>query len=106
VERKHYKDRFWKQSYFKAVELVRAAATKEDIQSLTEVTLRWMLHHSQLKPDLGDRIILGGSTIEQFEENLSACYEHSEPLPESVVQAFEKAWTLAKPDCPLYFKET
>jgi aflatoxin B1 aldehyde reductase len=35
--------------------------------------LRWVLHHSALKRELGDAMILGSSTFEQHEGNLAAC---------------------------------
>lgn len=105
MERKHYKDRYWKPCFFEAIDGVKDALTKERISSLTEATFRWMLHHSQMKPELGDRIILGGSTVEQFVENLTACYDKGEPLPRSVVTAWRQAWNVTKAECPLYFKE-
>lgn len=57
--------------------------------SLKEATLRWIMHHSTLGQE--DGVILGASSTEQMEENINAC--EGGQLPESVVDAFEEAWT-------------
>lgn len=61
-----------------------------DAESLTvkEATLRWLLHHSILGDE--DGVILGGSSTEQMEENLTAC--EGGPLPSSVVEQYEAMW--------------
>jgi len=110
VDRKHYMDRYWKDSSFQAVEVVKEAcalpddgATSPSEISLTDATFRWMMHHSQLKAEYGDKIIIGGSSLAQFEQNFNHCYG-SVPLPKRVVDAFTAAWDIAKPDAPSYFK--
>jgi aflatoxin B1 aldehyde reductase len=62
---------------------------KEVGLSLKEATLRWIMHHSILGKD--DGVILGASSTEQMEQNINAC--EGGQLPESVVDAFEEAWT-------------
>jgi aflatoxin B1 aldehyde reductase len=62
---------------------------KEAGLSLKEATLRWIMHHSILGKD--DGVILGASSTEQMEQNINAC--EGGQLPESVVDAFEEAWT-------------
>lgn len=61
---------------------------KEAGLSLKEATLRWIVHHSVLGKD--DGVILGASSTEQMEENITAC--EGGKLPEDVVAAFEQAW--------------
>lgn len=56
---------------------------------LKDATLRYLMHHSALGAD--DGVILGASSLEQMEENLTACEKG--PLPGSVVSAFEDLWT-------------
>ena len=49
-----------------------------------------------------DGIILGASRIEQMTQNLNAL--SNGPLPGNILDALDEAWTMAKPDCPPYFK--
>ncbi len=92
-----YRARFWKESYFRAVDEVRPVAQRLGI-SLTEAALRWLLHHSA-----ADGVILGASRVEQLDANLAAC--RAGPLPEELRQALDRAWEIARPDCPRYFRD-
>ncbi|KAI0271694.1 aflatoxin B1-aldehyde reductase [Gloeopeniophorella convolvens] len=67
--------------------------------TLREVAIRWLVHHSQLRPDdLG--VIYGASKLAQLEEALDA---HTKgPLPEEVLAAVEQAWLEIKPYIPSY----
>ena len=56
--------------------------------SLTEVSLRWLMHHSALGP--GDGVILGAKRVEQLEANVCDC--RKEPLPEDLRKAVESMW--------------
>lgn len=69
-----------------------------------EAALRWCLHHSALKKDLGDGMIVGASSIQHLEENLKAC--DGGPLPDDVVKVFEEIWPLAEPVAPFAYIET
>ena len=62
-----------------------AKKCEENNMTMKEATLRWLLHHSILEKD--DGVIIGGSSMEQMDENLKAC--EMGPLPASVVEAFE-----------------
>lgn len=53
-----------------------------------EATLRWFMHHGPLGDT--DGVILGASSLEQVEQNLSAC--GGGPLPNEVVQGLEEMW--------------
>ena len=56
----------------------------------TRKALRWMKHHSVLSGD--DAIIIGASKMNHFSANVSALDEGK--LPDSVIQAYEKAWKI------------
>ncbi|TGO17008.1 hypothetical protein BTUL_0021g00050 [Botrytis tulipae] len=55
-----------------------------------ECGLRWMAHHSSMKNELNDAVIVGASSAEQLEQNLKDL-EKGE-LPDEVVEALEKCW--------------
>lgn len=69
---------------------------------MPEASLRWMFHHSLLRGDVGDGIIIGASSVGQLEQNLSAFTRGD--LPADIVKAFDDAWTVFKPDCVKYFR--
>lgn len=98
---KAYRDRFWKESNFQAIEAVQTALA-QDGGSLTAASLRWLVHHSLLDGAHGDAVILGASKFHHLEENILAC--KAAPLSKEVVQAFDSAWDLARPLCPPYFR--
>lgn len=98
---KSYRDRYWKHSYFDAIEEIRIACEKEDVV-MVEAAYRWLVNHSKMRTELNDGILLGASRQEQMEQNLAAAVKG--PLPESIVAAMDEAWEMAKPDSPPYFK--
>ena len=98
---KSYRDRYWKHSYFDAIEQIKQACEKEGI-AMVEAAYRWLVNHSCMKSELGDGILLGASRQEQMEQNLDAAKKG--PLPENIVAAMDEAWEMAKPDSPAYFK--
>ena len=57
-----------------------------------------MLHHSVLKKEYGDGIIIGASSLSQLESNLTMCDQG--PLPEDLVKVVEDVWPLAEPVAP------
>lgn len=82
-------DRYFDPLYFDALEILRPVAEK---YGLTEVgcALGWLSHHSMLKKDKGDGIVIGASSLKQLEENLKAL--EGGALPEEVVQALDAGW--------------
>ena len=98
---KSYRDRYWKPSYFDAVEEIRKGCEKEDIP-MAEASYRWLCNHSCLDTTKGDGILLGASSITQMEQNMAAAKKGG--LPQSILDAMDKAWKIAKPDSPSYFK--
>eukprot|EP01137_Pigoraptor_chileana_P009896 Opistho-2@58798 len=101
-----YRTRYWKQSNFDSIELVKTAldgAYGSNKVSLAEASLRWLTHHSYLKGEHGDAVIVGASTTKHLIANLDAL-ECAEPLAESVVEAFNRAWQNVRGECPVYFR--
>jgi len=97
-----YRQRFWTKSVFEAIEKIKHAGAPHNI-TLLDASLRWMYHHSALKGEYGDAVILGGSSVEHLKNNIDLCVA-SKPLPQDVVKAIEEAWHSTKQDCPIYFR--
>ena len=100
THRPNYRGRYWKRSFFDAVEIIKVAAEKEGM-TVTEATYRWLAHHSMLNADRGDAILIGASKLDHLRQNMAAA--QAGPLPEDVTAAFETAWTITKGDSPAYF---
>lgn len=66
-----------------------------------EAALRWVSHHSLLRREEGDAIIVGASSKKQLEENLVSLEKG--PLPEELVKAFDEGWALVKGVARPYF---
>lgn len=62
--------------------------------SKAALAYRWVTYNSILKPEHGDGIILGASTVQQLEETLKSLEQG--PLPESVVTKIDRIWELVK----------
>ena len=99
--RPNYRERYWKQSFFNAVEIISDYCANAGI-SLVEAAYRWLAFHSSLQVGLGDGVILGVSSLSQLEQNLSAL--RGTRLPEPIVNAFEAAWEAARAESPAYFR--
>jgi aflatoxin B1 aldehyde reductase len=69
---------------------------------MAAAAVRWSIHHSVLSAKHGDGMIFGVSSSEQMDKNMAAAAEGT--LPETVVDAFETAWAVAKPACEPYFR--
>ena len=95
-----YRDRYWQPNFFEAVETLKKTATTLNM-TLLEASLRWMSHHSGLDP-VKDGIIIGASSTQQLDENLT-CLKKG-PLPEEMLKAFDEAWEHVRMACPSYFK--
>jgi aryl-alcohol dehydrogenase-like predicted oxidoreductase len=81
-----YQARYFKDPYFNAIEIIRSAAEKHNL-TIIEIALRWMIHHSQLDFANGDGVIIGCSSPEQLESNLTDFGKG--PLPDEVVSALD-----------------
>lgn len=100
THRPNYRNRYWKESYFDALNVIKSAAEKQGITSI-EATYRWLAYHSMLNGERGDAIIVGASKLNHLRQNIEAM--KAGPLPQDVVHAFEKAWQITKADSPEYF---
>ena len=96
-----YRKRYWKQSYFDAVDEIRKACEAADIP-MAEAAYRWLCFHSSMDASKEDGILLGASRQEQMTQNMAAT-EKGE-LPGTITEAMDAAWEIAKPDSPAYFK--
>jgi aflatoxin B1 aldehyde reductase len=96
-----YIPRYWKESYFNAAETVRRTSAPLDI-GMADGALRWMRHHSLLKGANRDGMIIGATSLPQFEANLESCERGD--LPGELNEAFNRAWETARPDCYPYFR--
>ena len=100
THRPNYQKRYWKKSFFDAVDLIGKAAEKHGITTI-EATYRWLAYHSMLDSERGDAILIGASKLSHLKQNMEAVL--AGPLPEDIVAAFEDAWTITKGDSPEYF---
>ena len=100
THRPNYQKRYWKKSFFEAVDLIKNAAGKHGISSI-EATYRWMVYHSMLNGERGDAVLIGASKLSHLIQNMETL--KAGPLPEDVTSAFEDAWMIAKGDSPEYF---
>ena len=89
VPGKMLRARYWNDAYFDALDLLRPVAKKYRLTE-AECALRWMTHHSMLKREQGDAIIIGASSIKHIEENLVDLEKG--PLPEDVLEVLDKGW--------------
>ncbi|KAK4186176.1 putative aflatoxin B1 aldehyde reductase member [Podospora australis] len=98
---KMYRNRYFRDTTFRALQVVEAATEKAGL-TLIEAALRWTVHHSALKVlDGNDGIIIGVSSYEQLDSNLTDLEKG--PLPEEVVKAFDEAWAINKADTANYW---
>jgi aflatoxin B1 aldehyde reductase len=98
---KMYRNRYFKDSTFKALQTIEKAVEGAGL-TMIETALRWTVHHSALKvKDGNDGIIIGVSSAEQLESNLTNLEKG--PLPEEVVKALDEAWKIAKVDTVPYW---
>jgi aflatoxin B1 aldehyde reductase len=98
-----YKNRFWNDCYFDAVEIVKKSSEECGI-SPTEASLRWLYFHSKLSGKKRDAVIIGASSLAQCRENLLA--SEKGPLPTKMVSAFDEAYEKVRSVQPPYFRGT
>ncbi len=96
-----YRDRYWKAPYFEALAVFREACRQAGV-SPAEAALRWLAHHAGLGETPGCAVIVGASRMAHLTANLSSLA--GPPLPDTVVSALDRAWELARPACPAYYR--
>ena len=100
THRPNYQKRYWKKSFFDAVDIIKGAAEKHGMTTI-DATYRWLAYHSMLNGERGDAILIGASKLGHLKQNMETV--KAGPLPEEVVDAFERAWEVTKGDSPEYF---
>lgn len=100
THRPNYQGRYWKKSFFDALDVLRAACEKENITTI-EATYRWLAYHSMLNAERGDAILIGASKLNHLISNMETV--KAGPLSDDIVAAFEEAWKITKGDSPEYF---
>lgn len=78
---------------FDALDIIREACKKEGLTE-SEVALRWLVHHSGLEGERGDKIIIGASSMGHLEENLKDLEKGG--LSEEILEALDRAWRVTK----------
>lgn len=59
--------RYWNEPYFKALGIIREASEKAGLTT-SEVALRWVSHHSLMKREFGDAVLIGASSRDHIEQ--------------------------------------
>ena len=62
-----YRARYWNETNFNALKHIEGLAKKHNL-TLVEIALRWIQHHSLLKREHKDVIIIGASSLKHLEE--------------------------------------
>lgn len=87
--------------FFQALDILKPVAEKYDL-TMAECAMRWLGHHSMLKKEPGDAVIIGASSLKHTEENLQDLEKG--PLPDEVVQALDAGWAATKGIAQPYFR--
>jgi len=90
---KLYRQRYWHDAYFKALESIKPVAEKQGL-TLAEISLRWITHHSMLKQEHGDAVLIGASSVNQLKHNLIDLDKG--PLPAEIVTVLNEAYDLVR----------
>ncbi|EPS99222.1 hypothetical protein FOMPIDRAFT_1030941 [Fomitopsis schrenkii] len=91
---------YWHEPYFKALASIQKVAEQHKL-TMAEIALRWISHHSLLKREHGDAVIIGASSLKHIEQNLVD--QEKGPLPDEVVKALDEAWLSVSPYAAKYF---
>lgn len=97
---KMYRQRYWNDKYFEALDVIKVEVDKHGL-TMAEVALRWMNHHSLLKRQFKDAILIGASSLNHIEQNMVDLEKG--PLPEDVVAKVDEAWEIVKPVTTKYY---
>ncbi|KAI9091017.1 Aldo/keto reductase [Phlyctochytrium arcticum] len=96
-----YRQRYWNQTYFRAVETIKVSCAAHKLTPV-EVAHRWLIHHSKMDTAKGDGIIIGAGSYNHVKQNLEDCEKG--PLPEAVVKALDEAWEGSRGAALTYFR--
>lgn len=101
AQRASYKKRYWRQSFFDAVNNLRDICEKYDI-NMVDAAFRWLAYHSCMDSTKGDAIIVGSSKPSQLIQNIETIAQG--PLPEEVAKVYNDSWQICSTDAPPYYK--
>jgi len=85
-----YFDTYWNKQIFEEIENFSKFCTKYGLE-MREAAMRWIMHHSEIRGDLGDAVILGVSTVEQVRDNIAISL-NCLPLDDEFVREIDKIW--------------
>ncbi|RPD53616.1 Aldo/keto reductase [Lentinus tigrinus ALCF2SS1-6] len=97
---RNYRARYWNEPYFRALSAMEAVAEKHNL-TMAEIALRWISHHSLMKREYGDAVLIGASSTKHIEQNLIDLEKG--PLPEEVLKVLDEAWLSVSPYATPYF---
>jgi aflatoxin B1 aldehyde reductase len=98
LQGKMYRARFWNEEFLGALHVLREA--KGELRE-SEIALRWMMHHSLLRKECGDKVIIGASSEKQLVQNLEDFEKGG--LDGDVIQALDKGWAMCRGISGKYF---
>lgn len=93
-----YKSMYAKPAYLEALSEWDAIA-KDVGCSKADLAYRWVAYNSPLKPEYGDALIVGASSLKQLEQTLEGL--KAGPLPEEAVKRIDHVWTTIEHEAPL-----
>jgi len=89
-----YRERYWNERQFAAVDALATVAADAQM-SLTQLAMRWLLSRPVV-----DSVLVGASTREQLDENLSALDDS--PLSPELLDCCDDVWQQLKGPVPRY----
>jgi aflatoxin B1 aldehyde reductase len=93
-----YKDMYAKPAYLEA--LAEWEAIAQDVGcSKADLAYRWVTYNSPLKPEYGDGIIVGASTLKQLEQTMEGL--KAGPLSAEAVKRIDHVWKTVEHEAPL-----
>ncbi|KAI0728814.1 Aldo/keto reductase [Fomitopsis betulina] len=97
---RNYRARYWNEPYFNAIASIQKVAEAHNL-TMAEIALRWISHHSLMRREEGDAVIIGASSLDHIEQNMIDLEKG--PLSEEVVRALDVAWLSVSPYATNYF---
>jgi aflatoxin B1 aldehyde reductase len=93
-----YSNMYAKPAYLAALSEWEVIA-KEVGCSKADLAYRWVSYNSPLKPEQGDGIIVGASSLRQFEQTMEGL--KAGPLPDEAVKRIDHVWKTIEHEAPL-----
>ncbi|KAJ6553968.1 Aldo/keto reductase [Mycena vulgaris] len=100
LQGRNYRKRYWNEAYFKVLQAIRPVVEQHNL-TMAEVSLRWISHHSLMRREHGDSVLIGASSLNHIEQNLVDLEKG--PLPDEVLKVLDEAWATVKPAASNYY---